>query len=550
MQRYQQIIQQPNYGRGATLTAGGGYTATCTSGIPVFADFELSEDCYDAINMIMNNTTDIEQNIAEVNLQGGLFELPAGELRGAVGATYRENELEFRPDHANAVASVVENPIGLFSASATGGYTSVYEAYGEALVPILADLPAVQELNLELGFRYSDYNTAGEVETYKVLGDWSINDFVRVRGGYQLANRAPNIAELFQPPTLEVVGFGPSDPCTILTLAPWGNVPSNPDRAQVQQLCSDLIDPNTDTSNFDLDPDNFTGPGSRGFFPLELAVNQGNSDLLNEEAETLTLGVVLSSPFNNPFLADLSGTIDWYQIEIADAIQPLDSLTAYEQCFNANGVSNPSYDYQNEFCQLITREPVSGGRFLVDTPYSNLGAIHTAGVDIQVNWGMDLADAGFGDPGRVFATAVLNVLDKFETQDEPGGEFTDAKGTLDQGGQFDYRLFADFGYARGPATLGLRWRNLPDVENAIATSQPDTTVEGAGDYNIFDVYGRYDLSETVTFRAGVDNLFDRDPEIVGRNLDPDNFTLASGQTNPGFYDVLGRRFFVGVQLNY
>ena len=35
-----------------------------------------------------------------------------------------------------------------------------------------------------LGYRYGDYNTAGGVDTYKILGDWTVNDWIRFMFNY------------------------------------------------------------------------------------------------------------------------------------------------------------------------------------------------------------------------------------------------------------------------------------------------------------------------------------------------------------------------------
>src|SRR3546814_10520609 len=51
------------------------------------------------------------------------------------------------------------------------------------LVPVLSGLPLVQDLNLELGARRSDYSSVGNVDTYKALFDWTIVDWARLRGG-------------------------------------------------------------------------------------------------------------------------------------------------------------------------------------------------------------------------------------------------------------------------------------------------------------------------------------------------------------------------------
>ncbi len=82
--------------------------------------------------------------------------------------------------------------------SSAAGSTYVREAYAELVVPLLKDLPAVKKLELELGYRTSSYNLAGTVSTYKGLFTCIPIDALRFRGGYQRANRAPTIAELFQ----------------------------------------------------------------------------------------------------------------------------------------------------------------------------------------------------------------------------------------------------------------------------------------------------------------------------------------------------------------
>src|SRR3546814_19204422 len=79
------------------------------------------------------------------------------------------------------------------------GSTKVKEGYIELLVPILADRPFFQRLEVDLAYRYSDYDTVGGVSTYKASGEWEPVDGVLLRGGFQRAIRAPSIGELFAP---------------------------------------------------------------------------------------------------------------------------------------------------------------------------------------------------------------------------------------------------------------------------------------------------------------------------------------------------------------
>jgi iron complex outermembrane recepter protein len=550
VERWRRLVAAPNYGKNFSVgdpTGILGYKITCTSGLPVFEEFQISDDCLDAMEARLKNITDLKQDIAEANLQGGLFELPAGELRSAVGFTHRINSFRFDPDVLNDQESVLDGPIGLFAANDTNGRTRVNEFYAEFLVPLLKDLPAVKELSLELGGRRSEYDTAGGIWTYKALANWGINNYVSLRGGYQLANRAPNTAELFTGPTVTVAGFPLSDPCANTTRAPWGNVASNPNRARVQQLCSALN--GTGTSVFDADPNGFIG-GNNGFFPLELENRRGNEDLLSEEAKTVTVGAVLRSPFESPLASGLTAAVDWYSIKIEDAITPLPSTTVYENCFNVNGTSNPTYslDDPGGYCRLIKRDGVTGGRVSVDAPYFNLGSIETQGIDAQINWRADIADMGMPSvPGALSVGLAVSYLLSYETQSIPGGPFVENEGTLAQNGQYEYRSIMNLGYGVGSWNVGLNWQHLPSVKNAASATNPTATIQGAGAYDLFDLTASWAVTDTFALRVGIDNLLDREPEIVG--FDP-GVTNARGLTQAGYYDVLGRRAYLGVKLNF
>ena len=207
-------------------------------------------------------------------------------------------------------------------------------------------IPTTERLDIELGYRYSDYDTAGGVNTYKTLFDFSATESVRLRGGYQFATRAPNTEELFAGPRLQTVtDFLYGDPCQASTTATWGNIASNPDRLAVQNLCRAII--GNSTSQFDLNsgsiygppgPDGFVRP-DQPFFQTENEVPQGNPSLGVEEAKTWTLGAVFTAPGG---LENLTASVDFYSIEITDAIATLDATFVYSKCLNADG-SNPTY---------------------------------------------------------------------------------------------------------------------------------------------------------------------------------------------------------------
>jgi outer membrane receptor protein involved in Fe transport len=550
--RWQALIQAPFYGEGFTFSQTQGQAASCTSGLPIFDDFEITQDCLDALEVRMATRTNLSQDVVEANLEGGLFDLPAGEVRFAAGAGYRENTFEFVPDPILDVESIIDNPMGLFAQNNTAGAIDVAEVYGELLVPLLSDLPLVQSLNAELGFRYSDYSTAGGVETYKILGDWSVTDWLLFRGGFQHANRAPNIAELFQAPSFVVTGWPSGDPCVIQSMVSWGNNASNPNRAATNALCAALIERDV-PGGAAVFGDGLSYVGAFPFFfPLGIDVTAGNADLVSEVADTYTIGAVFNLPVDGA-LGDLTVSIDYYDIDIEDAILPLTGQVVYEQCFNSNGESNPTLAIDgNPFCDLINRELGTLYARNTDAPYANVGGLKTSGIDVTVSWSSDFADIGLQSvPGALGVNVQANFLEEFQVSAGPGSPFLDYGGTTGllgtTGAQFDYQVLSTFSYSAGPATVGLRWRHLPEIDNVAIVGNPNSTVLPTDSHDNFDLFGRWTLNEKVELRGGVDNLMDEDPELVGVNP---GINSGVGATDSGNYDVLGRRFYVGATLRY
>ena len=536
-QRWRTLVAAPFYGEGFDL-AGPPNTGTsihCTTGLPIFDDFTPSQDCLDAISANMKNTTTLKQDIVEANLQGGIVDLPAGQVRGALGASYRKNSARFEPDLLNDAESVIEQPVGLFAANNTAGSTNVKEIYGELLVPVLDDVPAIQHLELELGARFSDYNASGTKFTYKALGHWDVTNTVSFRGGFQQANRAPNVAELFTGPSQLVVGFPFSDPCTNGqggTTAPWGNIPSNPDQAQVQALCGAISGLGAAAFvNF---------PAQFGFFPLEIEVRQGTPVLDTEKAKTITFGGVLRSPAESGVFSDITATVDFYQIKINNAIRSVDAVSAYQACFNGFG-TNPTYDPNYFYCTLIGRSVVNGARQQVLAPYLNLGKLITRGLDMSFNWLFDI-----GNAGQLNLNVQANYLFTFKTNPIPEAPLVENAGTLAQDGQFRYKTTTNLTYIHNEWQVGLQWRHLPSIKDESYATNHNTTVLGVGSYDIFDLYGNWAIKDNVSLRAGMDNVLNKQPPRTGVNPGVTNGVM----TSPGYYDTIGRRFYGGVSINF
>ena len=544
LQRYQYLVGLPNFGKGANVSSPPGtpfgYGVSCPTGLPVFQQFTPDPLCVQSISDPLHSEKDLRQNIIEGNLTGALLPIWAGDVRYDLGATYRTEDFSFAPGYP--VAAITDNPIGLFPSNFTSGSTNVKEVYTELLVPV------VKRLDLELGYRFSDFNTAGGTNTWKALFTWKPLDSLSFRGGFQAATRAPNVAELYTGPTQNVVPFPMEDPCSASTLSPWGNVASNPNRAKVQGLCEALIG-NT-TSEFNTQTYNAAtyGVGPNGwtrqvptFFPLEIEVNTGNPKVKPETGRTWTFGTVISEPFG---LSHFTTTVDYYHIRISDTIAPESSIAVYNACFNSDGKSNPNYDVTNPNCQLISRNPITGDRASVVALYSNLGLLETQGVDLNVNYSHDLG------PGTISASTAINYLIQYKYQQSPTTPLIDARGTLDTvqgiagfGGLYEYKALTRLAYTWKDLTGGITWQHLPSIKDASASTNPATKVLGVPAYNLYDLYFNYNWNK-YSFRFGIENLLDKQPPVVGYNPGVDTNTNI---TSPGNYDILGRRWYLGVK---
>lgn len=541
------LAASPNYGRNASITGNtdidpagfGGKIIRCESGLQYF-DYNktISEDCIRAIEGRMTHVTTLVQNILEANAQGSLFSLPAGEVRAAIGASYRENDFDYHVDKLEQVQNIADLPAGLFGSGSSKGSISATEFYGELLVPLLADIPGIKRLELDLGYRYSKYNVVGGLSTYKILGDWTVTDFLRFRGGYNLATRAPNVGELFQSDTTTVVFSAVGDPCLANTAATYGNNPANADRQKVIDLCNTLI--NDASSEYTQDPLNYRATEAPG--GIALGDITGNTNLRAETAKTWTAGFVFNSPFSSPLLSRLTASLDYYRIMVTGTIGTLSFDETYRQCFDPQ--FNPNYDPQNEFCQRIRREPGSGDSGSIGLVNVNRGMLKTAGFDAQVNWSAAVSDLGLGSgDGIIGLTVLANYIQYNKTQAVAGGPIDDFTGT---GTSFRYRINTTLMYRDNKFSVSLRHRFLPGQPHASILTNPDTTSLGPKSYHIFDLSATWQAHQNANFRFGIDNLFNRSPVITSSSPT----STGQGITSSGYYDVLGRRFYVGVTSRF
>jgi outer membrane receptor protein involved in Fe transport len=494
------------------VNAVDGGASLCDGGYNPFGLTTLSDSCRRYLVATTHSRTIFEQEVLEANLQGGLFDLPAGEVRFAAGLGWRRNSYDFQPDRLLQQGDVV----GLPAKGASGGSTSVKELYVEALVPVLYDAPLAHSLDVGLAYRYSDYDLSGGVDTYKADFTWALVEDFRLRGSYQRAVRAPSVGELYVAAQTESNGYGlvvngQGDQCEA-----GSPLRTGANAAAVEALClaqgvpAALLGGYIDTQR------------------ESLATIAGNTSLRPETADTYTFGLVWS-----PHGTGFSVAADWFDIKVADVIGTLTSAQVLASCFNQDA-ANPGYAASNFYCQQIQRNATTGRIDNIFKPTYNMGSLHTRGVDLQLDWHHAL-----GNGASLRASSVLSWVDRYEVQTLKGGVVYDYAGIV--GYVPEWKAVSQLRYGQGAFGAGLRWRYIGAQQHSSKVTNPASTTPGVDAYHYFDLFGDWTPNDIITLRAGINNLLDKAPPQVGGTV---------GVTDANTYDIFGRQYFVGLTAKF
>lgn len=411
------------------------------------------------------------------NMSGGLFRLPAGEVGFATGMEYRDHAGWFHPDPIAERGETAGIPAGR-----TDGGFDVLELYGELRLPLIDGTGRYWELNLAA--RRSDYSTSGAEATYKVSSLFQPVDSLALRGSFSTGFRAPGIGELFGGAAREDFTF--MDPCSDV-LGEIGSSGGGRDAAQPAHIVANCASLGV--------PVGFVQSN-----PQLSAVSAGNAALSAETSESFTLGVVWSADFASRWIDRLSASVDYYGVEIADAVQgrsPADVLAA---CVDT---LDPA------FCDLAPRTS-NGALDVIDNQLQNIGGIEAAGFDVQVVY-----DAPVGSLGQISVTFNGTFLDDYteRTRNVDGTESV-AEHTGTHTNETFQRAFPELRWTVAVDWLKDRW------DGALAFRWTDSLTLGGGgkvDAALFtDVRLGYTpgfLNDSWTATVGFNNVFDEDPPL-------------------------------------
>ena len=436
-----------------------------------------------------------DQARAAVNITGNLIDLPAGPLGVAVGA-------EVRTDRGKVTVDDRQRRGDMYGFNATqdqNGKLNVKELYGEVRVPILADLPFVHEFSVEAGARYSDYSSVGGLFNWKLGAQWSPIDWLKFRGIFNKAARAPSIVELFQNGDQGFPSF--ADFCNAV-----GRTATELAICEAQAPLAD-----------------FTGFAQNNSQVEAFAF--GNPGLTEETAKTFTLGAVLTP---NLGLGRFSATIDYYNIDIKDFVVSLGAQTFLNRCVASGNPNSPE-------CLRITRDQATGQIDSINTTIANEGTLKTSGVDVGVNFAVPFSDIGIGIPGRLRFQELLSWLDSFEFN---GTELKGTSGGGIGGSIPEWKSTMTVAYDSEDFTAQMRWNYQTSMED-VAWCNPACSPDVPG-LSYFDLSMRKSIGNNFELTGIVQNLFNQKAKHTAGGF------FAEGGMDVAYWNpvILGRMFTI------
>ncbi|MFM2410666.1 MAG: hypothetical protein RL481_1494, partial [Pseudomonadota bacterium] len=482
---------------------------------------------YIGIPLVITGTT--KETIINGTMFGDLgFTSPFAEdtLGVAFGAEWRKEQLATQPDlsYINGDGAGQGGP----TLPIDGAY-SVRDLFAEMVIPLIQDKSFFQDLTVELGFRNSSYKVQGNPgtnseNTWKIAGNWTPFEMLKIRGSVNRAVRSPNIGELFVNQSIGL--FAGTDPCAGSAVGGLvnGNTAAQCARTGVTAAQFGNLLPNTAQQYNQL------GGGNLGLSP--------------EKADSWTVGFVLTPDRNITF------SVDYYNVKVKDAIGGIGAQVILTKCIQT---ADPF------FCNKITRAPASAGpaagslwigeQGFVDNRTTNTGSAKVSGVDVNFEAKLPIGE------NSLTTSLVGTYVDEQRFQ-----PITD---------DFSYNCAGLYGLTCGNPTpkwkhaaklkfatasdfaATLTWRYVGKVNGDFTSADPDLFSAGAGPVideklkaeNYFDLLFSVPLKDTIGFRLGVNNILDNDPPLISQ---ASLGGFGNGNVFPGTYDHLGRYVFVGL----
>jgi outer membrane receptor protein involved in Fe transport len=448
-------------------------------------------------------------------------------LKVVFGAEYRRETEVFRPDQEFISADLAgfgSPVIGL-----DAGF-HVWEGFTELRLPVAKDLPGVESLDFETGYRYSAYTSGVDTNTYKFGLTWAPIRDARIRASYNQAVRAPNVAELYKPAYV-----GPDAGTDLCATGPFAH---NAAACALTNYGNPIAVP--------------TPASPVGQYNGRIG---GNPSLKAEVGKTTDIGLVLTPSFMRGF----SATIDYVDIRISQVITSYGPNLIQLDCILSGSATST-------FCQMVHRDPNgtlwAGPQGYTVDPLLNLGGLENESIDVGLAYWFDLGSRGKLH-SRLDGTYLLKLLTT------PGGGIP----TYDCAGRFGpscspvtptwrHRFTADWDTPVTGLSVGATWRffgsatnslldpKIPDYVGAavIAANGPPPDAR-LPTISYLDLRASYTWNK-VTVRVGCNNVLDKDPPTLDTINSGGNTIYAESNTFPSVYDVAGRFLFANLTIDF
>jgi len=445
-----------------------------------------------------------------------VFELPAGGVGIAVGAQYMFDSINDQP----GAVSQAGNSWGAGQALPTVGDQNSTAAFAEGIIPLLANIPLVQRLELSTSVRYTDVSTYGSGTTYKLGLDWQVNDTLRFRAGHGTSFRSPALFELFVQAESSSIRQSLVDPCYR-----WGNALGNGDISQrVADNCAAEGIPEDHTASITAD----------------ILASGGAGNLDAETSVAKTVGMVLT-----PGFADFKLSIDYFDIEVNGQIDQLGAQNIVYGCYDS--VNYPT----DPLCDLFDRNPYTvalpGMITNIRDKYINIASQRSRGVDITATYTTTL-------PGAV----DMNVYTQhtFTTMDETEIFKGFPESFKGRAGHPEWVGNLTFSFLKGPWSATWNMRGVGSTSNVKHNNGVTTTIRNGNTYDIvLDIprvvyhnvsVGR-EFGKGFSAILGMSNAFDKEPPQVSRSGVMDTMGRSAFYSQ---YDWRGRRVFLNLKKTF